>query len=274
MKQIAIVTGASSGMGRDFALELINEPNIDEIWLLARRKGRLYDLEQDIKAIKKSKGASLPEVRAIDINLSGRTGISSFKALLDAEKLVEEKSGGFKISWLINNAGFGTYGPFNETPLSNELDMIDINCTALTGILGEALPYLSDGSIVVNTASLASFLPLGNFAVYGATKAFVLSLSVALAAELKDKGIKVCALCPGPVSTEFANVASNGARPQVLHGLPSIKVVRHCIKQAKKGKNIAIMALKWKFKAAASRFVGRYAGARFTYKFCKRPRNN
>ena len=108
-------------------------------------------------------------------------------------------------------------------------------------------------------------------AVYAATKSYVLSFSIALAAELKEKGIKVCALCPGPVSTEFANVASNGAREKVKHGLPADKVVKHCLKKAYKGKRIILYALKWKFADTASSFVGRNLVAWFTYKFNKRP---
>ena len=88
---------------------------------------------------------------------------------------------------------------------------------------------------------------------------------------LKDKGIKVCALCPGPVSTEFANVASNGAREKVKHGLPADKVVKHCLKKATKGKTIVLYAFKWKFAAFGSRFVGKNLVAWYTYKFCKRP---
>jgi short-subunit dehydrogenase len=126
-------------------------------------------------------------------------------------------------------------------------------------------------SRIINTASLASYMPLGNFAVYGACKAFVLSFTVALAAELKEKGIRVTALCPGPVSTEFANVASNGVRKKVRHGLSAEKTVAHCLKKSRRGKLYSVMALKWKVQAYGSRFVGRYAVARFTYKFVKRP---
>lgn len=265
MKKIAIVTGASSGMGRDFALLLSDFVKVDEIWLLARRKDKLDLL------VSKLEEKNAPHARAFEIDLSGRSGVSRFATILECERLLDESSGGLEISLLVNNAGFGTYGTFEETDIQKELDMIDLNCTALTGITGFCLPYMKKGSVLINTASLASFLPLGNFAVYGATKSFVLSFTIAIAAELKDKGIKVCALCPGPVSTEFANVASNGSRKNVRHGLPSDKVVFHCLKKAFAGKKTAIYAFKWKFKAFASRFVGRYAGALFTYKYCKRP---
>ena len=149
--------------------------------------------------------------------------------------------------------------------------MVDLNCASLTGICGLCIPLMEKGSSIINVSSLAAFLPLGNFAVYAATKSYVLSFSVALAAELRDKGIKVTALCPGSVSTNFANVASNGARKEVLHGKSPEKVVAHCIKKARKGERIVLWAFKWKFTAFMSRFIGRYFGARFTFLHNKRP---
>ena len=252
-------------MGRDFALLLGEYVKVDEIWILARRIEKLRTLASEIEEKTKI------HTRAIEINLSGREGASRFATVLECEKILDETSGGFEIALLVNNAGFGTYGTFEETDIQKELDMIDLNCTSLTGITGYALPFMNQGSILINTASLASFMPLGNFAVYGATKAFVLSFTMAIAAEVKDKGVKVCALCPGPVSTEFANVASNGSRKNVKNGLPSEKVVRDCLKKAVHGRKYAIYALKWKAKAFLSRFVGRYFGAWYTFRYCKRP---
>jgi uncharacterized protein len=267
MKKLTIITGASSGMGTEFARQLSAYSQTDEIWLLARRKDRLETLAAKLCI------PDRPLPRVVPVDISGRQGISKFADLLEEEKNADKELGGFRISMLVNNAGFGTYGTFTQTDLDRQLDMIDLNCTTLTGICGKALPFMDRGSTIINVASLASFLPLGNFAVYGATKSYVLSFTLALAAETSGKGIKVCALCPGPVSTEFADVASNGARKTVLHGLPADKVVAHCLKQADRGKHTAIMALKWKFKAFASRFVGKYTGAYITYKFCRRPAN-
>lgn len=263
MKKIAIITGASSGMGYDFALMLNDFFEADELWLLARREDRLHALADEIE-----KRQNAPAVRIEAMNIAGKSGVKRFSKFLEAEK---NERGTFLISVLINNAGFGTYGPFEETEIERELDMIDVNCTALTGFCGAALPFMERGSVIINTASLAAFMPLGNFAVYAATKAFVLSFSVALAAEVKHRGIGVCALCPGPVSTEFAAVASGGARSIVMHGLPSNNVVRHCLKAAANGKHLAVMAFKWRFTAFLSRLVGRYVCASYTYKFQKRP---
>ncbi len=241
----------------------------DELWIIARRKERLEELKTQIENESFQEKIKFPEVKIFPIDISGIQGALKIKELFENEK----SKGDFKINVLVNNAGFGTYGEFVQTDTMREMEMIDLDCTSLTGITGFALPYMQNGSRIINVASLASFLPLGNFAVYGACKSYVLSFSVALAAELKHKGIKVTALCPGPVSTEFADVASRGARKNVRHGLSPEKTVMDAIKCSRKGKLYSMKFFKWKFKAAASRFIGRYFGAWATYKFCKRPSN-
>lgn len=268
MKRIAIITGASSGIGEEFTRQVCAGYDFDEIWILARREDKLNALADNLNASKNFK-----VVRPVVMDVAGKEGVARLKAFIEAEneKLSKIESG-IEIGLLINNAGFGTYGPFAETSINRQMDMIELNCTTVTGICGIALPYLKAGAVVINTASLAAFLPLGNFAVYAATKSYVLSFSVALAAELRDKGIKVCALCPGSVSSEFANVASNGARKEVKGGFPPQKVVTQCLKRAFKGKTIALYRPKWRITAFMSRFVGRYLGARYTYKYNPRPR--
>ena len=267
MKRIAIITGASSGIGEEFTRQVCAKYDYDEIWIIARREDKLRLLADQLNAEK-----GRPLVRPVVMDVAGKSGVESLKAFIEKESTSQGGQGQLEIGLLINNAGFGTYGPFAETSINRQMDMVELNCTTVTGICGIALPYLKAGSVVINTASLAAFLPLGNFAVYGATKSYVLSFSVALAAELRDKGIKVCALCPGSVSTEFANVASNGARKEVKGGFPPQKVVAQCLKRAFKGKTVALYRPKWRITAFMSRFVGRYIGARYTYKYNPRPR--
>lgn len=269
MKNIAIITGASSGLGKEFTKQVSTSSEYDEIWIIARREENLKAIADEINPTK-----NFNIIRPVKMDISGKDGVATFKQYLDEEheKLVKIESG-IQIGLLINNAGFGTYGPFAETSVNRQMDMIELNCVTVTGICGAVLPYLKKGSVVINTASLAGFMPLGNFAVYAATKSYVLSYSIALAAELKDKGIKVCALCPGSVSTEFANVASNGARKEVKGGYPPQKVVKKCLRHAYKGKKMSLSQPKWKITAFMSRFVGRYLVARYTYKFNKRPHN-
>lgn len=276
MKTLTIITGASSGMGMEFARQIYPSCKSDELWLLARRKDKLEELKYELQKTKRIANSSIT-VKPVQIDLCGTQGALLFKTLLENEiksdSAENKENEQIKIDCLINNAGFGTYGTFENTKTERQLEMIDLNCTSLTGICGFSLPYMEKDSTIINVASLAAFMPLGNFAVYAATKAYVLSFTLALAAEVENKGIKVMALCPGSVSTEFANVASNGARKEVLHGLSAQKVVAHCLKKTKKGKHIAIMAAKWKFSAFISHFVSRYFGAKMTYKFSKRPSN-
>ena len=269
MKSLTIITGASSGMGKEFARQIFTTCKSDEIWLLARRKNNLDELIAELVQ-QERKIPQKVQLKAVQIDLNGKAGAESFKKLLDDEI---NENGEITIDTLVNNAGFGTYGTFENTKAERQLEMIELNCVSLTGICAFALPYMKKNSLLINVASLAAFMPLGNFAVYGATKAYVLNFTVALAAEVHEKGIKVCALCPGSVSTEFANVASNGARKEVLHGLSAEKVVSHCLKKAYKNKHIIIMAPKWKFSAFICRFAGKFFGARMTYIFNKRPAN-
>ena len=265
MKRIAIVTGASSGLGKEFTKQIssstFNKDSFDEIWIIARREDKLRELENEINTDKKL-------IKSVPLDICGREGAKRFRDYLESEN--EKES--LEIGLLINNAGFGTYGPFDETSVEKEMDMVELNCTTVTGITGYALPFLSKNKpLIINTASLAAYMPLGNFAVYAATKAYVLSFTVALAAELKDKGVLVSALCPGSVSTEFANVASNGVRKEVKGGIAPNNVVAHCLKRAYKGKKTSLYRGKWKFNAFLSRVVGRYTVARATYKYNKRP---
>lgn len=262
MKHIIIITGASSGMGAEFARQIYAQKTSigTEMWLIARESDKLAEFAATLA------GQDIT-VRTFAFDLCGAAGAEQVKKLLDTES----KNGKFVVDLLVNNAGFGTYGPFCETDPAREMSMIDLNCTSLTGICGFTLPHMQRGSRIINVASLAAFLPLGNFAVYAATKSYVLSFSMALAAELKERGISVCALCPGSVSTNFANVASNGKRREVLHGRDPRKVVAHCLRASARGRKIALWAMKWKFSAFMSRFVGRFIGARFTYLFNKRP---
>jgi uncharacterized protein len=270
MKRIIIVTGASSGLGKEFSRQLASTRQANEIWLLARRREKLEDLAQELESRSSMPGKSPIVPKVIEIDLGGHKGITQFAKLLEAEKVACGPSG-FEVDSLVNNAGFGTYGTFIDTELQRQLDMIDLNVHTLTGLCHITIPYMSKGSLIINVSSLAAYTALGNFAVYAATKAYVLSFSIALAAEVADAGIFVETLCPGPVDTEFANVASKGAREKVVDGKSPSAVVAHCLDKVRKGKRTAIMAPKWKFKAFMSRFIGRYAFARYTFIHEKRP---
>lgn len=276
-RSVTIVTGASSGLGAEFARQIAvkfasqKERHDEELWLLARSKDKLdglkAELEKSLDAESRNADSAFLSIKIFEIDLCGKQGVGRFENILRKES----ETSPFTIKLLVNNAGFGTYGPFSETPLEKEMEMIELNCTSLTGVTGLCIGFMKRKSGIINVASLAAFMPLGNFAVYAASKSYVLSFSVALAAELSGRGISVSALCPGSVSTNFANVASNGARKEVLHGKDPKKVVAHCLKKAGRNKKIILWAKQWKITAFLSRFAGRYIVAWSTFKFNRRP---
>ena len=184
-----LITGASAGLGVEFAKQCAARG--DEVILVARRTDRLEKLAGDI--------GGKAHVITADLSEPGA-----------ATKLIAEVTArGMWVQTLINNAGFGLRGRFDELPLDRQLEMIDLNIRALTNL---AFVVINDmvrqgGGSILNVASTAAFQPGPNMGVYFATKAYVLSFTEALHEEWKDRGIKVSALCPGPTRTEFGDVA-------------------------------------------------------------------
>ena len=186
---IAIVTGASSGMGREFVIQLSAYAQVDEIWAIARRGDALEKLKEE---------APVP-VRPVVLDLLEMSAFSQVEAMLSEEK--------HKISLLVNGAGFGKFGASENIPAADECRMIDLNCKALLLMTRICLPYMARGSHILQLDSLSAFQPVPYIAAYGATKSFVLSYSRALNRELKGRGIRVMTLNPGWVKTEFFNHA-------------------------------------------------------------------
>ena len=151
---------------------------------------------------------------------------------------------------LVNAAGFGKTGTFSHI-LSREekaqAEMVELNCTALTRMIQVTLPYLGRGSRILNLASAAAFCPQPGFAVYAATKSYVLSLSRALGSELSSKGIYVTAVCPGPVDTEFFLVSGTGNNPlKKLVMTDAPRVVRRALLDSRKKKPLSVCGLPMK----------------------------
>ena len=187
---VIIITGASSGLGIEFALQLDNVfQNIDEIWLIARRKKEMLEVAQYLEHT----------TRVLDMDVTDEKQMERFKKLLADEKPV--------IRMLVNCAGYGIMGEFSASNISEELGMIDVNCKALTQMTYLCIPYMKKNSRIIQLASSAAFLPQPNFAVYAATKSSVYSFSRALNQELRPKKIYVTAVCPGPVDTPFFDIA-------------------------------------------------------------------
>ncbi len=187
---IAIVTGASSGMGKWFAIYApFYFQDIDEVWLIGRNMSRLMKTSRYIK--KQTK------VFAIDISKEN-------EQLLLKNAIITENP---DIKLLVNCAGLGYIGDFSSISMTDNLNMIDVNCRALTQLVHMCVDYMIPDSRIINLASAAAFLPQPEFAVYAATKSYVLSFSRALSKELKKNKIYVTAVCPGCVKTPFFNTA-------------------------------------------------------------------
>ena len=197
---IAVVTGASSGMGREFVRQLSDYITPDEFWVIARREDALLALKQEV---------SIP-LRVLTLDLCKDESFNEYAALLEQEKP--------NIQLLVNAAGFGKFGHFHTIPLEEDLRMIDLNCKALVAMTRLSLPYMTHGSHILQLASNSSWQPVPYITTYGATKAMVLSYSRAMNRELKSRGIRMMSMNPGWVKTEFFNHAlQTNADSEVRH---------------------------------------------------------
>ena len=239
MKKVALVTGASAGLGVEFARQLSKRGY--SLVLAARRKDRLEEL-----------GKELGNARAVAIDLS--------KANAAAKLLADVEAAGEQVELLVNNAGFGLIGRFAELDAKRLRQMIDLNVGTLTDLCRGVAPRMiarKSGGII-NVASTAAFQPGPKMAVYFATKAFVLSLSEALHEELKPHGLKVSCLCPGPTRTEFGEVAGfggNGLFDRVAMDSP--EVVKAGLEGLEKNRAVVVPGVVNKIGAASTRFAPR-----------------
>jgi len=236
---VALITGASAGLGVDFARQLSAKGQ--RLVLVARRKERLDALATE-----------LGNARAVEMDLSEAGAADRLMANVAAH--------GEHVELLVNNAGFGLTGRFAELDGQRQRQMIDLNCGALVELTHAVLPGMigrKQGQIL-NVASTAAFQPGPGMAVYFATKAFVLSFSEALHEEVKKQGVVVSALCPGPTATEFGEVAGFGPSnllDKVAADSPS--VVRAGLDGLERGKAIVVPGLMNKATAQANRFFPR-----------------
>ena len=182
---IAIVTGASSGMGREFVRQLSAWVQVDEIWAIARRTDALEELKKE---------TAIP-VRPVALDLLKEESFETLETMLEAEKPV--------ISLLVNAAGFGKFGAYHKVSIADDCRMIDLNCKALVVMTRLCIPYMGKSSHILQLDSLSAFQPVPYITTYGATKAFVLSYTRAMIRELKGTGIRMMAMNPGWVKTEF-----------------------------------------------------------------------
>lgn len=241
MKRIAIITGASSGMGKEFVYAVDKKYDcIDEIWLIARRRDLLEEIREDINK---------PCI-IVSEDIADPGFLERFKKMLRQEKA--------NVKLLVNCAGYGIIGPIDDTALEVSLGMINTNCTGLTAMIGMVLPYMMKKSRIINLASSAAFVPQPNFAIYAATKSYVLSLSRALNEEFRKKQIYVTAVCPGPVATDFFRIAEDGHQRAWFKDLfmaNAQDVVEQALKDSIARKEISIYGFGMKAFYAASNLI-------------------
>lgn len=224
MRKIAVITGASSGMGVKFVEDICSRKwEFDEIWLVARRSKPMEDLANKYKNYKF-------KILTLDLSLDNSYAIYE-------KELIKENA---RVKLLINNAGLGRTGAFYKIELDQQLNMIDVNIKALTAFTYISLKHMVKGSKIINMASVAGFMPQPYFNVYAATKAYVVSFSKALSVELQNRGIKVLTVCPGPVETEFFNNIDKVKAIKKLFFKKADKVVKRALDDLIKGKEISV----------------------------------
>ena len=224
VKRIAIVTGATGGLGREFIHLLLKEKNVDEIWALARNEKKLGRLKEKFE--------------------------EELKQEAQWRKL--------EISYLINNAGFAKFCSYGDLSIEESLNMIHVNIDAVVAMGLVCIPYMKKGSHLINIASQASFQPLPYQNIYSSTKSFVRNYTRALNVELKEKGIYVTVVCPGWIKTDLYKRAEIGARKATTRYVGMVtpdKVAKKALKDAKKGKDISIYSLFTKISHVAAKLL-------------------
>ena len=221
--KIAVITGASSGMGREFVKMIDKIEDCEEIWVIARRVAKLAEIESETGK----------KILPIELDLSDEVSYDLYAKMLEDEKP--------EICALVNAAGFGKFGKFEDIPLKEQMNMIDLNCKALMAMTHITLPYMPEGSRVYQVGSLSAFQPVPYISTYGATKSFVLSFSRALNKELEKRKIKMIAVCPGWVKTEFFERAVRDDTIKYYNKFhTSEQVVTRAIYDMYRGKDVSV----------------------------------
>lgn len=214
MKNVIVVTGASSGLGKQFVIELAKREMPDEIWVIARRIDRLTELSSLVST----------KIVPLGIDLSNAAAIDLYKA-----KLEEEQP---NVKMLINCAGYGKFGHYETISAQTYADMVDLNCKAAVYMIDYTLPYMHENAKILNIASCAGFQPIPYINIYAATKAFMVSYTRALNCELKYRKIHVVALCPFWTKTEFFNRAIKKDEKPVVVKYSAMYDVEFVVKKA------------------------------------------
>ncbi|HCA71801.1 MAG TPA: short-chain dehydrogenase [Ruminococcaceae bacterium] len=214
--QIAVVTGASSGLGREFVYQISRTETLDEIWVIARRKNRLQELSAKIKTV---------HVRPIALDLTSQKSMTIYRELLKQENP--------DVRIFVNAAGFGKMGNYAEISRQDCDSMIDLDCRAAVDMTVLTLPYMREGARILEICSTAAFQPLSALSVYAASKAFLLHYTRALRWELSPRGIHTTAVCPYWIKdTEFISTAKKTRNSTAVRHFPLASHVHSVVKLA------------------------------------------
>lgn len=224
MKRIAILTGATGGLGREFVKQLLKE-EIDEVWAIARNEQKLSDLQKEHGE----------KVVPLSIDLSDRKGIERIRDMLDEKKP--------QVAYLINNAGMAKMGKYTDFSIEEIDRTINVNCKAPILLSQICIPYMGRGSKILNISSASAFQPNPYINLYAASKAFERSYSRALNVELEGTGITSVAVCPGWIDTELLQKEINGKKVKFPGMVTADRVVRQALKDAKRGRDMSVCSL-------------------------------
>ncbi len=224
MKKIAILTGATGGLGREFLKNILNE-EIDEVWAIARNEQRLSELHEQYGE----------KVVPISIDLSKMQELEQIRQLLDEKKP--------QVTYLINNAGLAKMGKYNDFSIEEIDKTINVNCKAPVMLAQICIPYMRKGSRILNISSASAFQPNPYINLYAASKAFERNYSRALNVELEGTGIISVAVCPGWIDTELLQKEINGKKVKFPGLVTPDRVVKQAIKDAKKGKDMSVCSM-------------------------------
>ncbi len=245
MKHIAIVTGSSSGVGREFVAQLaqgLGGP-LDEIWVIARREEELQKLAQEYP---------MPPLRVLPLDLTKDSSFDELESLLATEDP--------RVEWLINCAGFGKFGDFQSVGRKASAAMVTLNCVGVVSMCSVVLPHMRSGARIINVSSIAGIVPQPYLAVYSASKAFVYELSHMLNSELKGTGITVTALCPKFMHTGFLNDPGDqqAATSMCRIGFSKVEdVVKKALATAVLGRHVCIPSIDMRAAALAAKILPR-----------------
>lgn len=221
MKKIAIVTGASGGIGQVFVRELTKE-TLDEIWVTGRNEQRLLALKNEFGE----------RIVPICKDLTKNEDLLSFSDLLKQQNP--------SVLWLVNNAGIARMAPSKKFSFSEIAQTIDLNCKAPAALINLCIPFMEKGAKILNISSASAFQPVPYLNLYAATKAFARSYSRALNEELKPCGIAVTAVCPGWVDTDMLSKEIDGKKVHFPGIVAPEKVVRKALQDAKRGRDMSV----------------------------------